>query len=52
MEIFFRHTKNNLGLNMYQVRSTKSIDRLLWIISLIYLYLKLQAMNIANLGKE
>nr|WP_230197633.1 transposase [Thermoanaerobacterium xylanolyticum] len=29
IEIFFRQTKNNLGLNTYQVRSTKSIDRLL-----------------------
>nr|WP_233432547.1 MULTISPECIES: hypothetical protein [Thermoanaerobacterium] len=38
MEIFFRQTKNNLGLNTYQVRSTKSIDRLLWLISLTYLY--------------
>jgi hypothetical protein len=27
-----------LGLNTYQVRSTKSIDRLLWLISLTYLY--------------
>nr|WP_231292763.1 hypothetical protein [Thermoanaerobacterium thermosaccharolyticum] len=24
IEIFFRQTKNNLGLNTYQVRSTKS----------------------------
>ncbi len=38
IEIFFRQTKNNLGLNTYQVRSTKSIDRLLWLISLTYLY--------------
>ncbi|MDI3311900.1 MAG: IS701 family transposase [Thermoanaerobacterium sp.] len=38
IEIFFRQTKNNLGLNTYQVRSTKSIDRLLCLISLTYLY--------------
>ncbi len=38
IEIFFRQTKNNLGLNTYRVRSTKSIDRLLCLISLTYLY--------------
>ena len=38
IETFFRQTKNNLGLNTYQVRSTKSIDRLLVLISLTYIY--------------
>jgi len=38
IEVFFRQTKNNLGLNTYQVRSTKSIDRLLLLISLTYIY--------------
>ena len=38
IEVFFRQTKNNLGLNTYQVRSTKSIDRLLFLISLTYIY--------------
>ncbi|WP_231968967.1 transposase [Thermoanaerobacterium sp. RBIITD] len=52
IEIFFRQTKNNLGLNTYRVRSTKSIDRLLCLISMTYLYFKLQATNIINLGKE
>ncbi|MBP2032680.1 hypothetical protein J2Z42_001354 [Clostridium algifaecis] len=38
IEIFFRQTKNNLGINKYQVRSTKSIDRILLLISLTYIY--------------
>lgn len=38
IEIFFRQTKNNLGLNTYQVRSIKSIDRVLLLIALTYLY--------------
>jgi len=38
IEVFFRQTKNNLGLNTYQVRSTKSIDRMLLLISLTYVY--------------
>lgn len=42
IEIFFRQTKNNLGLNTYQVRSTKSIDRLLVLISLTYIYCSIQ----------
>jgi len=42
IEIFFKQTKNNLGLNTYQVRSTKSIDRLLVLISLTYIYCSIQ----------
>lgn len=38
IEIFFRETKNTLGLNTYQVRSSKSIDRLLSLIALTYIY--------------
>lgn len=38
IEIFFKQTKNNLELNTYQVRSTKSIDRLLVLITLTYIY--------------
>ena len=38
IEIFFRQTKGNLGLNGYQVRSTKAIDRLLLLIALTYTY--------------
>jgi IS4 transposase len=32
IEIFFRESKNNLGLKGYQVRSSQSIDRLLLLI--------------------
>ena len=42
IEIFFKQTKNNLGLNSYQVRSTKSIDRILLLISLTYIFCTLQ----------
>ncbi|GAA0121214.1 MAG: transposase [Clostridium argentinense] len=42
IEIFFRQTKNNLGLNRYQVRLAKSIDRLLVLISLTYIYFSIQ----------
>ena len=42
IEIFFKQTKNNLGLNTYQVRSVKSIDRLLVLISLTYIYCSTQ----------
>ena len=38
IEIFFRQTKGNLGLNTYQIRSIKAIDRLLVLIALSYLY--------------
>jgi len=38
IEIFFRQTKGNLGLNGYQVRTTKAIDRLLLLIALTYTY--------------
>jgi hypothetical protein len=38
IEIFFRHSKTNLGLNKYQVRSTVSIDRILFMIALTYVY--------------
>lgn len=38
IEIFFRQTKGNLGLNKYQVRSTQAIDRMLALIALTYLY--------------
>ena len=42
IEIFFKQTKNNLGLNSYQVRSTKSIDRILVLISLTYIFCSIQ----------
>lgn len=42
IEIFFRQTKNNLGLNTYQVRSAQSIDRVLFLISLTYTYCSIQ----------
>jgi IS4 transposase len=38
IEIFFRESKNNLGLKGYQVRSSLSIDRLLLLIVLAYMY--------------
>lgn len=38
IEIFFRQTKNNLGINKYQVRSSKAIDRMLLLVSLTYIY--------------
>ncbi|MDS0528600.1 transposase, partial [Clostridium sp. SHJSY1] len=42
IEIFFKQTKNNLGLNSYQVRSTQSIDRMLVLISLTYIFCTIQ----------
>ncbi|WP_412778460.1 hypothetical protein [Clostridium tyrobutyricum] len=36
--MFFRQTKNNLGINKYQVRSSKAIDRILLLASLTYTY--------------
>lgn len=38
VEIFFRQNKGNFGLNKYQVRSVKAIDRILALIALTYLY--------------
>lgn len=38
IEIFFRQTKNNIGINKYQVRSSKAIDRILLLASLTYIY--------------
>ncbi len=38
IEIFFKQTKGNLGLNSYQVRSKKAIDRILLLICLSYTY--------------
>ena len=38
IEVFFRQTKGNFGLNKYQVRSSLAIDRLLALITLAYLY--------------
>jgi len=42
METFFKQTKNNLGLNSYQVRSVKSIDKILVLISLTYIFCTIQ----------
>lgn len=42
IEIFFKQTKNNLGLNSYQVRSAKSIDRILLLIALTYIFCTIQ----------
>ena len=41
IEIFFRESKNNLGLKGYQVRSSQAIDRLLLLIVLAYVYCSL-----------
>ena len=38
IEIFFRESKNSLGLKGYQVRSSQSIDRILILIALTYCY--------------
>ncbi len=38
IEIFFRQTKGNLGLNSYQVRKEIAIDRFLVLVALTYLY--------------
>ena len=38
IETFFRNTKNNLGFKGYQVRSEKSIDRLMVLIAITYIY--------------
>lgn len=38
IEIFFRDSKNNLGLKGYQVRSHQAVDRLLLLIALTYTY--------------
>ena len=38
IEIFFRQSKGNLGLNAYQIRSIQAIDRILALIALSYLY--------------
>jgi hypothetical protein len=43
VEVFFRETKNNLGLNTYQVRSAESIDKLLALISLTHLFCSTQS---------
>ncbi|WP_051931770.1 MULTISPECIES: hypothetical protein [Clostridiaceae] len=51
IEIFFRQTKNNLGLNTYQVSSTKSLDRLSFLISLTYIYYSVQEDANDSFGK-
>ncbi|MBV4449263.1 transposase [Clostridium tyrobutyricum] len=38
VEIFFRQTKNNIGIDKYQVRSSKDIDRILLLACLTYIY--------------
>lgn len=38
IEVFFRQTKGNFGLNTYQVRPAQAIDRILALIALSYLY--------------
>jgi hypothetical protein len=42
IEIFFRESKNNLGLKGYQVRSVLSIDQLLLLIVLAYCIAQLE----------
>lgn len=42
IEVFFRQSKNNLCINKYQVRSSKSIDRILLLVSLTYIYCSMQ----------
>lgn len=38
IEIYFRNSKSNLGLDMYRVRSTKAIDSIIFLNCLTYLY--------------
>jgi hypothetical protein len=51
IEIFFKQTKNNLGLNSYQVRSATSIDRMLVLISLTYIFCTIQENSKDSFGK-
>ena len=50
IEIFFRQTKGNLGLNKYQVRSEVAIDRILALIALCYFFCVLGSGRYNNLG--
>jgi hypothetical protein len=50
VEIFFRQTKGNLGLNKYQVRSEIAIDRLLALIAVAYCYCVLGSGDYQKLG--
>ena len=52
IEIFFRQTKNNLGLNTYRVRSSKSIDRILLLIALTYLFCTMRTGSFCYLGES
>lgn len=52
IEIFFRQTKNNLGLNTYRVRSSKSIDRILLLIALTYLFCTMRTGSFCCLGES
>jgi hypothetical protein len=38
IEIFFRQTKGNLGLDQYQIRSDRAIDRFLILLTFVHLY--------------
>lgn len=50
IEIFFRQSKGNFGLNTYQVRSAQAIDRILALIALTYLYCVIGTGNYCRLG--
>ncbi|MCC5468495.1 hypothetical protein [Pelosinus baikalensis] len=50
IEIFFRQSKGNFGLNSYQVRSAQAIDRILALIALTYLYCVIGTGNYCRLG--
>jgi hypothetical protein len=50
IEIFFRQTKGNLGLNKYQVRSAQAIDRMLLLNALTYLYCVIGTGSYQQLG--
>ncbi len=52
IEIFFRQTKGNLGLNSYQVRSAQAIDRILALIAITYLYCVIGTGSYCLLGRR
>ena len=52
IEIFFRQSKGNFGLNTYQVRSAQAIDRILALIALTYLYCVIGTGSYCPLGRR
>ncbi|WAG48720.1 IS701 family transposase [Clostridium tagluense] len=45
IETFFRETKKHLGLNHYQVRSNRSINRYFLLLMMTYIYCELEVSN-------